>query len=310
MIDQPLVSVVIPTRNRKEMVCACIDSILNSTYKNIEVVVVDDASNDGTLSLLNEKFGKKIELISSKEHIMMVKSRNLGAKESRGKYVLFVDDDNEVDSKMIENLVECVKQNETYGIVGPKMFFYGDNEPCLIYQKISFWTGHTTGIKDIPEDQQELKSDGIPNVFMVKKEVLEKINYFDEDLVQTWTEPDFSFRANKAGYKTISCPNASTYHKINVSENERYYRFISGGGFEHKAYFLTRNRFVIVKRFGSIFQILFFSSIFGLLYPLLYSFFALKYKRFDIVKLYWLGFKDGMYYMIFNKFRTSLKMDD
>lgn len=309
-MNQPLVSVVIPTRNRKEMVSDCIDSVLNSTYKNIEIIVVDDASNDGTVGLLKEKFDKKIKLISSETHIMMVKSRNLGAKNSRGKYVLFIDDDNAIDYKMMENLVECAEQDETYGIVGPKMYFYGAKEPYLVYQKITLWTGYTkTGIKYLSTDYQELKSDGIPNVFMVKKEVLEKINYFDEDLMQTWTEPDFSFRAKREGYKTICCPNASTYHRVSIPTKELYYYIITGGGFKHKAYFLTRNRFVIVKRYGNIFQKIMFTLLFSWIYTMVYSFIALIYKRLDVIKLYWLGFRDGMYYMITNNLKNSFVGD-
>lgn len=307
MSNEPLVSVVIPTRNRKETVNGAINSILNSTCKNIEIIIIDDASQDGTSEYLKQCFGDKIKVVYSETHLMMVKARNLGAKNAKGEYVLFIDDDNMVDPKMIENLVNYMERNKTYGMVGPRMYFYDNKErPYLVKQKINLWTGRTAGIPDIPTNQTVVESDGIPNVFMVRREIFKRVGYFDEALIQTWTEPDFSFTIKKHGYKTVSCPEASTYHRVDTFQQGLSYRSISGGGFKQKAYFLTRNRFVILKRYGNIFQVIFFTLAFSWIYPLAYSLMALKYREFGIIKLYWLGFKDGICYLMTNRLKNSL----
>lgn len=298
-----LVSVVIPTRNRFEMVNACIDSILKSTYRNIEIIVVDDASTDGTCNFLKAKYNDKIEIISIENHSMMVKARNCGARHSKGDYVLFIDDDNIIDSEMIETLVGCAR-NKLYGIVGPKMYFSANKEcPYLISQKINLWTGKTTGMSKNKNNLSVLESDGIPNVFMVKKEVFQKLGNFDERLIQTWTEPDFSFDAKKCGYKTVICQKASTYHMISPS-SDTLKRTLGGGGFKHKAYYLTRNRTIIIKRYSNLVQLLFFVLTFSWIYPIVYTLLAIKHKELSIIPLYWHGFKDGLYFLLTNKYKN------
>lgn len=302
-----LVSIVIPTRNRAEIAGDCIDSVLNSTYKKIEIIVVDDASTDGTAGFLEKKYGELIKLVRLENHAMMVRARNVGARCAGGEYVLFVDDDNVIDPGMIENLINCIEKNEDYGIVGPKMHLWDDR--LLAYltgQRISLWTGKTTGIAESQDDSAAVKdSDGIPNVFMIRKQLFKDVGYFDENLVQTWIEPDFSFAAKKRGYQTVICQDASTYHRILKSETTLA-NIIGGKGFKHKAYFLTRNRFVFIKRYASPLQLFFFALTFSWIFPMVYSLVALRHEEFDIAILYWKGFKDGMHYLATNKFKESL----
>lgn len=83
-MSQLKVSIIVPTMNRKEDACACIDSILNSSYKNIEIVVVDNNSNDGTFSVLKQKYSdyKNVLIIKSEKNLGAGGGRNLGAKHS------------------------------------------------------------------------------------------------------------------------------------------------------------------------------------------------------------------------------------
>lgn len=89
----PLLSVVIPTRNRARMVCEAIDSALNQREGQVEVIVVDDASTDNTASILAERYGSRIQILCHSERRGAGASRNDGIKTARGHLLGFLDDD-------------------------------------------------------------------------------------------------------------------------------------------------------------------------------------------------------------------------
>ncbi|MHC1687003.1 MAG: glycosyltransferase family 2 protein [Methanothrix sp.] len=307
--DSKLVSVVIPTRNRIAMVIKCINSVLGSDYTNIELIIIDDASTDGTTEKLRAIYGDRIKLIRLERHSMMVKSRNIGAKNAQGDYILFIDDDNIIDEFMITHLVECAESDKNNGMIGPLMLYWANkNFVWFKSQHYNMWVGKTK-IKghDVELNDTILGneySEGIPNVFMIKKKVFNEDGYFDEELMQTWTETDFSFRIKNHKYKTLICPAAITYHDIPMKD---FQRMISGGGFEHKAYYLTRNRFVFMKRYSSLPQLLFFSLTASWILPLIYSLIAFRFSNYNVIRLYWIGFKDGFYYLLTGKMNNFYK---
>lgn len=88
----PLISIIIPTYNNADVVCDAIDSSLNQSYTNIEVIVVDDGSSDGTQKLLQESYGDKIKYIHQ-ENKGLSNARNTGILHSSGKYLQFLDAD-------------------------------------------------------------------------------------------------------------------------------------------------------------------------------------------------------------------------
>ncbi|MBC7251743.1 MAG: glycosyltransferase [Anaerolineae bacterium] len=88
----PRVSVIIPTYNRADMVCEAIDSVMTQTLKDVEVIVVDDGSNDGTGDLLRERYGERIRYFYQENQGRAV-ARNRGVRASRSPYLLFLDSD-------------------------------------------------------------------------------------------------------------------------------------------------------------------------------------------------------------------------
>ncbi|MEI7426054.1 MAG: glycosyltransferase, partial [Candidatus Moraniibacteriota bacterium] len=286
-------SIVITTRNRKDDLIRCVRSVDNADLREVswELIIIDDASSDGSEVLeigdLGVSSGKIVHNMSQQ---MMVKSRNIGVKNSTGKYVLFIDDDNIVDEKMIDILVDFAEKNNEYGIVGPSMYYLNTRKKYLDFQKINLFTGKTSGIIDKTE-RKICDSDGIPNAFLIKREVFDAGGLFDEKLIQTFTEPDFAFSARKCGYKCGIVKKAKIYH--DVSANDGLKARALGGQYTQKAYCLMRNRTVIISRYGSILQKSMYLIFFSWFWPLAYSILMLREKRFDLIKLYWKGFFDG-----------------
>lgn len=296
-------SITITTKNRKGDLLKCIESIRKSDFEDYELIIVDDNSSDGTELLEERDFDiEGLKIIHSKEDLMMVGARNLGAKSARGKYSLFIDDDNVVDKEMITQLVKCADKYGKYGIIGPSIYYLNPPKVYFNYQKINLYVGRT--ISFIAESKKEIiDSDGIPNVFLIKREVFDKCGYFDPELIQTFTEPDFAFRVRRYGFKCGVCQKAKTFHKVGRKDTLSP-RILSN--WPQKAYCLIRNRTVLVKRYGNFLQKVIYLLFFSWLWPLVYSISTLSSKRYDLIKLYWYGFWDGVVYFSTGRLVNSL----
>ena len=106
----PKVSVIIPTYNREDFICETIQSVLNQTYKDFEIIVVDDGSTDNTKKRL-EPFLSKIKLIDQKNHERAI-SRNKGIKNSIGEYIAFLDSDDLWAKDKLEKQVEVLENKK------------------------------------------------------------------------------------------------------------------------------------------------------------------------------------------------------
>ena len=95
MLDEELISVIIPSYNRKEYLKKAIESVLKQTYNNIEIIIVDDGSKDGTQNYITETYkdDTRIKFYKNKENLGAGVSRKIGYDKSKGNYVIFMDDD-------------------------------------------------------------------------------------------------------------------------------------------------------------------------------------------------------------------------
>lgn len=100
MKQSPLVSIIIPTYNDRDVVCDAVDCSLNQTYDNLEIIVVDDGSTDGTEAILKEKFGCRIKCIRQ-ENRGLSAARNTGIRNASGEYFQFLDADDLIDRTKI-----------------------------------------------------------------------------------------------------------------------------------------------------------------------------------------------------------------
>ena len=109
MSEKPLVSIIIPVYNIMDCLEKCVDSCINQTYKNIEIIMVDDGSTDGT-GLLCDKLKEKDDRIRvfHKENGGSSSARNMGIEHAMGEYLGFVDSDDFISPTMYEELVNAV----------------------------------------------------------------------------------------------------------------------------------------------------------------------------------------------------------
>ena len=134
-----LISVVIPTYNRRDKLPACIASVLAQTYRNIEIIILNDGSKDQSLPVC-EEFRQKDPriLLVDKANSGVSDTRNLGLKLASGKYVEFVDSDDYLDPDFTERLVAAAEENEADFVIAPyKMVIpAGASKPEQVLDKI------------------------------------------------------------------------------------------------------------------------------------------------------------------------------
>ena len=110
-MTNPLVSVVIPAYNRAHTIRACIESIINQTYKNLEILVVDDCSTDNTVEVVRSFGDSRIKIIELENNSGAQKARNEGIKAASGEWIAFQDSDDEWYTEKIEKQVKILEEN-------------------------------------------------------------------------------------------------------------------------------------------------------------------------------------------------------
>lgn len=110
--DNPLVSVIIPTYNRRDTIVRSINSIIDQTYNNIEIIIVDDGSDDGTSELINSMTDERIVFIHCKKNRGVAQARNIGVEASHGEFIAFNDSDDVWKINKLEKQIQVLCKNK------------------------------------------------------------------------------------------------------------------------------------------------------------------------------------------------------
>lgn len=112
-MNQELITIIVPVYNVEKYLIECINSIINQTYVNLEIIIVNDGSTDSSLNICNyfKKIDERIKVIN-KDNGGLSSARNVGIDIAKGKYIVFIDSDDYVDEKYVEKLYNLVKINK------------------------------------------------------------------------------------------------------------------------------------------------------------------------------------------------------
>ena len=106
------VSVIVPIYNSEKTINRCVESIINQTYKDIEILLINDGSIDNTLNILNDYANKdKRIVVINKKNEGVSKTKNLGIKKAKSEFIMFVDSDDYIDKEAIKKLVLLQKKD-------------------------------------------------------------------------------------------------------------------------------------------------------------------------------------------------------
>ena len=221
--EKPLVSIIVPAYNHFKYTSLCLWSILNNTKGiDYEVIIADDASTDATSDI-----GKRIPNVIHSRHqrkMGFLHNCNSAAKKARGKYILFLDNDTQVQPDWLPELLKTAENDEKIGIVGP-MLVYPDrtvrSAGCIV---LSDGNVIEYGRGKLPEAScvsYRKDVDSISEVcLMIRHELWEKIGGFDEQFAPLYYEDvDLAFAVRAEGMRVVYVPSSVVVHFDRISSD-------------------------------------------------------------------------------------------
>lgn len=189
--QQPLVSIVIPLFNGKNFITRALNSIKNQSYSNWEVFVIDDGSSDEGADLVSDQY-PSIQLMRQANSGQAV-ARNQGVKAAKGKYIAFLDQDDEWLPEKLALQVQALNHNPYVGFVTCNQSHYLEegikNVPANMLQALQ-------GLKEVHRSM-------IPSALMVRKHALDKVGGFDAEL-RMGDDTDLLLKLRHAGYQELN----------------------------------------------------------------------------------------------------------
>jgi len=224
------VSIIIPSRNKADLLSKCLKSIeTKSTYKNFEIVVIDNNSDQKDFFSLIEQYKQKSNLsfkcVQNKDAFNFSRLINLGRNNSSGEFLILLNNDTEIISPdWIEALMEHVQRKEI-GVAGAKLLY---NNDTIQHAGVIVGLGGCAGHVLIGEDREGPGYFNYVNMlnqysaltaacFMVRADVFDEVNGFDEIFTTEYNDVDFCLKLIEAGYRNLYVPHCELYHHESMS---------------------------------------------------------------------------------------------
>jgi GT2 family glycosyltransferase len=260
-MSAPRVSIITINYNQLALTCALLGSLRKVTYPDVEVIVVDNASVENPVPVIAKDF-PEVKCIRSEKNLGFAGGNNLGIESSSGKYLMFLNNDTEVDPSFIEPLVSLFEKNPKAGIASSKIIYY-NSDNIIQYAgstNINPFTGRNKRVGFMERDNGQhdtLRETDLAHgaAMMVPRSVIEKAGMMPEFFFLYYEEIDWCESIKKAGYKIYYVPASKIYHKESMSIGKKS---------TLKTYYMTRNRVLFMRRHTTgltkLFWFLFFLS--------------------------------------------------
>ena len=218
---KPLVSVIILTyQNGLPHVKKCLDSLAKINYRNLEIILVDNASTDNTVEVISKiqypRF--KIKIISNKENLGFCLGNNQAVKFARGKYILLLNNDTVATPNFLSILVEVLEKDKTIGVVQPKIMQILKRDKldaCASYLTNTgflYHYGYSQNQSDRKYNKKLFMYSAKGACLLTRKSLVKKIGLFDEDYFAYFEETDFCHRVWLSGAKVLYEPSSEIFH--------------------------------------------------------------------------------------------------
>jgi GT2 family glycosyltransferase len=223
--DPPLLFVIVLNWNLKDDLAECLASLERSTYSSFRVVVVDNASDDGSAEMVQARF-PAVHLIVNERNLGFAGGNNVGlryALTQGAEYVFLINNDTLAAPDMLERLVAVAHVGPSPGILGPKILYHGTEDRV-------WYLGHRTydwlpvprrvapRLGKCPGALAWFDVDYVSGCGMlIRHDVLKDIGLLDERLFMHYEDADFCWRTRQAGYRVVCVPGARMWHKVSQS---------------------------------------------------------------------------------------------
>ncbi|MCX5806885.1 MAG: glycosyltransferase family 2 protein [Proteobacteria bacterium] len=222
---KPMVSIIVINYNGNDITIKCLQGIQKQTFKDFEIIIVDNYSTDNSLTYIKnfvttEKLNEKTKIIPLLKNSGFSGGNLEGLKYAEGKYIALLNNDTEPDKKWLFELIGAMENNSDIGICASKLI--RNNENFID----SAGDGYSTALKGFKLGEGNKEDSYISKEFifgacagaaLYRKKMLEETGFFDEDFFLIYEDTDLNFRAQIAGWKVLFVPTAVVYHKVRSS---------------------------------------------------------------------------------------------
>jgi GT2 family glycosyltransferase len=237
----PKLSVVIPHWNGKQFLPPCLDSLQRQTYPSIEVIIVDNASTDGSQVLIREEY-PWVTLIQLPENRGFTGACNVGMQASQGEIVALLNNDTEVEPDWAATVMDAFARHPDIGSVASKMMLYEKRDH--IHTAGDYFTvdGHAgnRGVwqRDVGQyDREEFVFSACGGSSAYRRSMLDQIGLLDDEFFFLMEDVDLGWRAQLAGWRCLYTPKAVVYHHLSAT----------GGGVT-ASYYAGRNTLILLAK--------------------------------------------------------------
>lgn len=225
------VSVIILNYNGLKFIEQYLKSVFNTDYANFEVILVDNASKDGSIELAEKLFGdnSKLRIVKNRNNLGFAQGNNIGAKYAKGDILVFLNIDTEVEPNWLKELVNVMNSNPIIGAAQCKLLIAQNRNKIESIGHYIDYTGiesaESTLIKGQVDDSRYNQSKEIfyarGAAMAVKKAIFFKAGMFDPAYFMDYEEIDLCWRIWLRGYKIVSAPKSVVYHYGGALVGER-----------------------------------------------------------------------------------------
>ena len=242
----PGVSVVIANQNGKEYLARCLPSLMAQIFQDFEVIVVDNGSSDDSTAFLQENF-PAVRLLQNDENRGFAGANNQGIATARGKYIVTLNNDTEVDPDWLRSLVAAADLHPDIGAFA-SLILLDDKRDVIDSAGLSVsLLGHgcqnRLGETATTVDSSEEVFGVCAAAAMYRKDLFDDVGLFDEDFFAYYEDVDLAWRARLRGWRSMLVPQAVVYHVHSAT---------GGRGSHFKKRMMARNRvWAILKNYPS-----------------------------------------------------------
>ncbi|MBT1702579.1 glycosyltransferase family 2 protein [Chryseosolibacter indicus] len=283
---RPAVSIITINYNQLQHTLDLLASLEHVTYPNVEVIVVDNCSvQDPTAEI--KRLYPKVTVLRSETNLGFAGGNNLGIRSSKGDYLLFLNNDTEVDPGFLEPLVEMFEQHPNAGAASSKLIYYnsGNTIQYAGSTMLNPFTGRNKVIGWMEKDNGQydtLRETALAHgcSMMVPRKVIEQVGLMPELFFLYYEEIDWCQSIKRAGFKIYFVPQSKVFHKESMSVGKKS---------TLKTYYMTRNRLLYMRRNSAGLH-----KTLALLFFMFFSFpknliTYLKQRETDHIKAFWRG---------------------
>jgi GT2 family glycosyltransferase len=242
--EAPSASAIVLNYNGRGFVCEAVQSLLDQDLSGLEVLVVDNASSDGSAEELEQRFGSRIRLLRAQRNLGFGGGNNLGIRQARGRHLILLNNDAVATPAFARELVAAAESDPRVGMVAARVLDYSRREVIDTVGHLLYPDGLNRGRGRLEQDEGQydacrtaLFPSGAAALYC--RRMLDEIGLFDERLFLYGDDAELGLRGRLAGWDCAFAPGAVAYH---------HYSRSAGAYSRLKAFYVERNRVLLLLR--------------------------------------------------------------